>query len=90
MVCLNSEMEPEKHKRFACVVDRRRKWMPRRRTVEAEPTFYAALIAHSPHSEADHSEILVEGADCPVRSIVCLLSSLDESVSKGLTQICGL
>lgn len=64
--------------------------MPRRRRVEAEPTFYAGLIAHPPHSEADHSEILVEGADCPVRSIGRLLSSFYEVVSKWLTQICGL
>lgn len=47
--------------------------MPRRRTVEVEPTFDSGRIAHPPDSEADQSEILV--ANRPV-SIGFLLSSL--------------
>ena len=48
-----------RHEVCVCVVDRRQKWMPRRRTVEVEPTFSSGLIAHPPDSEADQSEILV-------------------------------
>jgi hypothetical protein len=35
--------------------------MPRRRTVEVEPTFNLGSLVHPPDSETDQSEILVTG-----------------------------